>query len=376
VLILETRKPIRISATKSYALRDPLRKQRFYLSSRDSLQISPGKKSIVARMGRKVLGYFRLLNLEMRNPRGFLRINGRGYRGKVWIRNKDRRTLQVINQVSVEDYLKGVVPLEMGVRSFRVLEALKAQAIIARTYALYRIRHPRDKRYHLLADTRDQVYEGVSRETRVTDVAVESTMGEVVIHADSLIEAFYHSTCGGHTEPMEHVWPGKSRPYLQGIADNLGSGDFCQFSPYYRWMEIWSRDELETIIKKYGKYAPIKPRRRRGRLKDIRILDRYLSGRVKRLQLVFERQRISLEGDRIRWVLRRTNGKLLPSTLFAIRRLRDRQGRLLALVALGAGYGHGVGFCQWGAIGMALQDFSYRDIIQHYFIGTNVRKLY
>ena len=151
-----------------------------------------------------------------------VRVEGRRYRGRILLYINDRGTINVINEVPLEEYLRGVVPREMGPRVFNQLEALKAQAVAARTYAVRTRGEFAQEGYDMCSTPRCQVYGGVEDEDALSDQAVRETAGQVLVQGAagsvaSVIEALYSSTCGGHTEDVEHVFPLKRAEYLRAV---------------------------------------------------------------------------------------------------------------------------------------------------------------
>jgi stage II sporulation protein D len=159
----------------------------------------------------------RWLKLSSQSGQG-IGIGGGRYRGQILIYLNDRGLLNVINELSIEDYLRGVVPKEMGPVIYDRLEALKAQTVAARTYTLRNLGEFSDEGYDICATPRCQVYGGMDVEHPLSDQAISATAGEVLIYSGELVEALYSSTCGGHTEDAHIVFPLKNQPYLKGVA--------------------------------------------------------------------------------------------------------------------------------------------------------------
>ena len=316
--------------------------------------------------------------LELRPLRSGARFRWQNgtYRGSARIFRRGNE-LNLVNALALEDYLKGVVPAEIGKRAKKEFEALKAQAVAARTFVIGKLRRPGSTGalYDLRADVSDQVYKGSQLEYRLASMAVEATTGEVITYRDSPIHALFHSTCGGRTEYGKNVFPNADEPYLKGVADNFGEGDFCKDSPHYRWIESLTFAEIGEMLRRYGTEqgleVPALP------VTNLWITRRYPSGRVKDLVVLFGggAESLALHGNTIRWVIRQADGQPLRSTLFKMLRFGPK-GHPEGVLLVGAGNGHGVGMCQWGAIGMARQGFTYRQILAHYYRGTSVKKLY
>ena len=148
---------------------------------------------------------------------GGIRVQGHRYRGRILVFLNDRGSLNLINELPVEAYLRGVVPSEMGPEQYRQLEALKAQAVAARTYTLRNLGEFSREGYDICATPRCQVYGGIDVEHPLSDRAVVETAGQVLLYGGELVDALYSSTCGGHTEDVKVMFPFKDEPYLKGV---------------------------------------------------------------------------------------------------------------------------------------------------------------
>ncbi len=263
---------------------------------------------------------------------------GRAYRGSVALRCVDGK-LKLINSLSVEDYLAGSVGSEMN-PSWQ-LEALKAQAIAARTYALYRLRHPRSPHFDINSTTEDQVYLGASRETPAVWRAVSETTGHYLVSKGAPASLYYHSRCGGKTADASAVWGGKSP------SEKPVECPYCRRNPFR-----WSRSfPLSEVAKKLGlgpspAFALIPATRSdSGRVYALEARDGNAS------------RRVTAEA------LRRAVGyEKLPSTSFESIRRDDK-----TIVFAGLGMGHGVGMCQWGARYLAGRGAKSSEILKHYY---------
>lgn len=147
-----------------------------------------------------------------------IRFKNARYRGDLLVYLNDRGLLNVINELPVEEYLRGVVPREMGPGEYGQIEALKAQTVAARTYTLKNLGEFQAEGYDICATPRCQVYGGMSVEHPLTDRAIAETAGEVLVWNEELVEALYSSTCGGHTENVSLIFPQKDVPYLKGVS--------------------------------------------------------------------------------------------------------------------------------------------------------------
>jgi len=273
---------------------------------------------------------------------GILKFGEKSYRGRLLIKGK-----KVINIVNVEDYLKGVIPCEMGNTYF---EALKTQAVAARSYAISKLNQYGD--YDLLPGERDQVYGGVGSENSLATKAVAETYGLILTHKGKVIDARYSSTCGGKTASSADTW-GASYPYLKSVKDK-----FCVISPYYSWRKVVNKAVLFERIRKYLSNKDV------DSIESIRILSKDNSGRVKTMEVKAQNGTYKVSGDDIRKMLN------VKSRLFKINISKNNA------IIEGRGFGHGVGMCQWGAIGMALEGWDFKKILKHFYKGVHLKKIY
>jgi len=313
----------------------------------------------------------------------FAMVNNRRYRGRVGVFRSRMGGggggggLTVVNRLPVDAYIAGVLGLEVGARRPDELEALLAQAIVSRTFALRNRSRWEADGFDATADTRDQVYFGVVAETPQVWAAVRATAGEVLMYHGELVEAFFHSTCGFSTAGAEEAFRGaEPRPYLKPVSDARGGGHYyCDISPRFRWREQWDAQQLRTILSRTLPAVMNVGGDGLQRITDVEVTQTTRSGRVGELRIVFERGDVRIPGTDVRAVLRPDAGTLLQSTAFQLT-VAKSEGAVSRLVAVGAGSGHGVGFCQWGAIGRARAGQRHRDILTTYFPGTSVEKLY
>lgn len=307
-----------------------------------------------------------------------LRVNGTAYRGGVRLLRGRDGGVTAVNTVALEDYLLGVVPAEIGARPTSELEAVKAQAVAARTYALSYLSARDSLGFDVFGDVGDQVYRGISAESEVTTRAVRETRGVVATYGGRLIEAYYHSTCGGSTASIEDVWPRPVQPYLVPVSDRIEGGgerSYCDISPHFRWTERWTLAELRAILQE-----TLPPRTgiaaaSLGTVSDVRVTERTERGRVRKLEFETTRASYQVRGNDIRWVLEPAVGRPLRSTYFVASWSRGSGGDAV-LTAEGGGWGHGVGMCQWGAIGRARAGQSYEQILRTYYYGIELERWY
>ncbi len=325
-------------------------------------------------------------------------IGGVPYRGVAEVRLNGSGTLAGINELPMEQYLYGVVPRELPPTVYDELEAQKAQAIAARTYALRGLGKRSSDGYDLLPTTSDQVYGGYAAEHPLSSQAVDETAGLAATYNGQLIEALFFSTSGGATANNEDVFNSAPIPYLRGVLDsqrgNAGNvldslkhghgvqklrgkrnGDFeGDWSRYHRWSFEWTADEISDVISLYAGQDV-------GRVLAINVLERSNSGRVKLIEYVTEAGTFTDTKDRIRTSLKYVNANgtfsSLLSTLFVIEPVVNRRtGEVVGFEVIGGGWGHGVGLNQTGATGMAEKGATFDEIIRFYYQGVDLTQWY
>ncbi|MDI6703583.1 MAG: SpoIID/LytB domain-containing protein [bacterium] len=270
-----------------------------------------------------------------------IKVNNSPYRGDIEISKIDGR-IKVINVIDLEDYLYGVIKKEVP-GSFP-FEAIKAQAVVSRTFALANLGKHGD--FDLCSNCHCQMYGGVLAEDIWTIIAVRETQGEILVYNGKIADTPYHSTCGGHTDSSELVWSGKKDiPYLRGVRCG-----FCYDSPHYTWQE-------EIPINEISKALNI------GNIYSIEILEVTPYGRVQRLLITHSKGETKISGRDLREIL---GLDVIKSTRFTCRRHGDM------ILFSGYGFGHGVGMCQFGAKEMAKAGYTYKEILEHYYPGTEL----
>jgi stage II sporulation protein D len=271
---------------------------------------------------------------------GDLLVGGTHYGGDIEVM-KGKTGMYLINELPIEEYVKNVVGAEVS--SSWDMEALKVQAVIARTYALYQKMAAGNTPYDLTSSVLHQVYKGSTVDARIA-YAVMNTEGEVLYYNDRLIEALYHSTSGGMTEDASEVF-GKSYPYLKPVTSN------CEISPYWMWERKIPVDEIEKAVNISG-------------LKEITIKSYTSTRRVKTVDVVHNGGVANVKATDLRKML---GWSRLPSTNFEVTRENGN------FIFEGKGYGHGVGLCQWSALQMARDGKNYREILSFFYPGTVIK---
>ena len=321
----------------------------------------------------------------------------RQYTGVIEFEIDNRGKITVINELPIEKYLCGVVPAEMPA-SFPE-EALKAQAIAVRGIVLNKmgVAHP-NQNFDVCDDVHCQVYAGLLKENDRTNQAVRATQGMILTCSGKICNTVYSAVCGGHTESAAKVWNGPGESYLVGVLDAdlkkyESLGDFLQQEQnihrwllgkpttycniqdnipseflvngsrkYFRWQINHSSTDLTQIIQK-------KTGKKFGRLSNIEPLTRGVSGRLTAIRVVGTQRSFEIQGElNIRQAL---SPSTLNSSCFTISKTQAGDFQII-----GAGFGHGVGMCQYGAAGMALSGRNFSDILTHYYAGAKLARIY
>lgn len=322
----------------------------------------------------------------------------RSYKGDLEFLNINGR-ITVVNDVGIEQYLYGVVPSEMSSES--PMEALKAQAILARTNIFSKVgRKYKDKPYSLSSDVYSQVYTGIDKITEATSRAVDETRGLILAYKGKPVEALFHSVCGGYLESNDVIWSSAALPYLKAKpcspSGTFSYGDlknennfrkwinstpdsYCNLNgkpsanklgfakKYYRWEKSYTSQKLESIIKSTtGKNI--------GKLKDISVTSRGSSGKAISVKVTGSAGSVTINKElNIRQKL--SKPPLYSGNFYVEKRDNDKDGYPSVFVFKGAGFGHGTGMCQIGACGMADTGKNFDEILEFYFPGTDVTEL-
>lgn len=279
-----------------------------------------------------------------------IEIDKNKYRDRIILYPQGAKIL-VVNQIDIEKYLWGV--LNMEVSSTWPVEALKAQAVVARTYALKMKEQNFDKIFHLDATQDSQVYGGVNAEDEIVINAVNKTNGVVITYNDELIYAYFHSCCGGYTELPENVWEMNPLPYYKKLV----KCPYCKESPYYLWRVELKKDEIKKKLNSAG--YEIK------KIEKIKISGINEAERANQIQIYGLGKQISLSAHKFRRII---GPEVIRSTFFSI------QNQAETIIFEGKGWGHGVGMCQWGAKGLAEKGKNYKEIINYYYPEANIKR--
>lgn len=299
----------------------------------DSIIIDPG--SLKAR-------------IRLTADNNFFTYKGKNYRGEFYLIPEQNGKVDVIDVVKLEEYLYSVVPSEMP--ASWPLEALKAQAVCARTYAVKEMLNHKTKSFDLNADTSSQMYTGMQKEQTKSVQAVKDTSGILAVYDGEPIQSFFHSNSGGITEKPENLW-GNKVPYLTSVKS-----PYCKVGQNYSWKTTISQSTINDKLQKYGV----------GNVEKIIVLGRTSSDRVDLLEIHGSNKTIKFKGKDFRDLF---GGTIIKSLRFGIK--KDLNG----FYVKGLGFGHGIGLSQWGSYSMAKEDHSFKDILKYYFKGISLAKI-
>lgn len=279
---------------------------------------------------------------------GTVGVGGKLFRGTLVLQphNASKNNgIDLINHIDLEDYLLSVVPSEMP--SGWPLEALKAQSIAARSYAVANLgKHAADG-YDVKATIDDQAYSGVSAEHPESTQAVVETRGQILQFDGKPVSAFFHSSSGGFTELAENVWS-RPVPYLHAVAD------YDDEAPHFAWTRNFTVDAAEQALAKANK--PV------GQLLALTPVQRGISPRVRWLMAAGSDRTVFISGEEARRIF------ALPSTAFNVGGAAD------SYVFAGRGYGHGLGMSQWGAKNLSEAGWTAADILSYYYKDVTLNK--
>jgi len=311
-------------------------------------------------------------------PTDLVVIGGRRYRGEATVA-RGSTGITIVNRVPLEWYVASVTTAELGMRAPEVRQAVMAQTVATRTFVL----HFRGRREALGFDVyptvADQVYPGADAEKPEVTAATRDTYGQVLLWNGQPIEAVYHSACGWSTEAADQVFRnGPALPYLRAVSDRFGPGPrdyYCSAAPSFRWNETWDGAALNAVLARTLPAALGAAAAGLGRVTDLSITKTTPTGRVAELVVTTTSGTYTVASYQVRDVLRPAPDRQLSSTLFQLH-VEKEGGEVTKVVAAGAGAGHGVGMCQWGAVGRARAGQGYAQILATYYPGTRLERLY
>lgn len=292
--------------------------------------------------------------VEPKTADGYVFIGDKWYRGRTMV-TPTADGLTAVNYVDLEQYLYSVVGAEMP--TSWSLEALKAQAVAARSYVMYQRQNSANAIFDVGDTTQWQVYGGLEEEAASTRAAVDATQGQVLTYNGQIINAVFHSCAGGHTENVEDIWT-NPLPYLRGVVSPDQDMQGCQWEP-----RTVSAQELGQAVGYNGTIYSV-------------TVNRHPHGRALSLQIDGSAGSVTIDADKVRSEL------ALKSTLFSIEPMRGQVASAgsvpaapLAFRLSGSGFGHGVGMSQYGAYKLAQQGWNYQQIVSHYYTGVRLSRI-
>ena len=345
ILIEGRQKTLNVSSPGGMTAVDMQSGRKVFFPKGSSYRVTPVPGGIDIR-GEGFSDMFRLI------PKGeSVRVNGRAFRGGIILR-KDGSLLSAINEVEVEDYLRGVLPRELSPAWNE--DALKAQAVVSRTYIMANLGRFAKQGYDLTSCENSQVYGGLDCEQNTTSEAVRATAGEVLKYRGEIARAYFHADAAGHTESPEFVW-GSSEPppYLKGRREPVRNE-----TPYSSWEYEIGFEELARVLEK-NDYKT-------GRIKRVVARGKTGAGRVKNFMLYSETGKTEIKSGKFRTML---GGRNIKST-----KIQNIINGRKSVVFKGSRWGHGVGMSQWGAKELAEKGWDYKKILRLYFPGTRIAK--
>jgi SpoIID/LytB domain protein len=312
------------------------------------------------------------------------------YGGSLELQPNAHGEFTLVNHVGLETYLRGVVPHEIG--STAPPQAVAAQTIIARTYALRNLRRFATDNYQLCATVHCQVYKGLNGTNPTSDRAIANTRGLVLTYENELVDALYSSTTGGVTASFDDVWNGSKRPYLQPIIDapqpiwnlakyplsneavlrqflNMSQGFNETGRSVFRWEETRKIADLSRDLRKYLTKTR-HPLADFTTIEEMKVQKRSPSGRMLTLTIQTDKGKLQLHKNEIRSALEPPR-----STLFYLEPIYNNAKKLQAYRFVGGGFGHGVGLSQYGSYNLANLGWSAKEILAFYFPQTEIQPL-
>lgn len=281
---------------------------------------------------------------------GEIELNNIRYRGEIRILQQFNNKFSVIEEVDLENFIAGVLGSEMP-QTWNE-EALRAQAVTARTYAMYKKKIKRDEVYHL--DMLDLAYRGMSGETIRSNKIVYETKGVVMVYHWNIFPAYFHSTCGGHTEDISHVFGENSIPPLSGVACN-----YCNNSKYSSWNRDISKSDIEKRLREAKIYV--------SNILTVKAVDPGGGKHNSKVEIVSDSGSKEMNANDFRLLI---GPNYLYSTAFNSR----NNGK--SITFSGRGWGHGVGLCQYGAQAMADKGFKWTAILKYYYPKIELVRVY
>ncbi len=347
VSILVKTPSFNLGATKNLTLFDLNKGEKKEISGRSIYLVKPGKGGMLIDGDT-----FGSLARVMAQEGDFIRVNGRRYRGTILIQQVNEEAITVINELGIDEYLCGILPREVS--PSWPMETLKAQALASRSFALKNLGRHNSEGYNLCSKVHCQVYGGMEGEDERTNQAVNDTYNEVVLYKEDLANTVFFSNCGGKTESSINAWEtSTATPYLKSVRCK-----YCKDFKHHEWGQFLTAEQITAALAKFSVELPIQ---------SISVLSRGASGRVTTFKVKSLSDVVKIRASQFRMAL----GPDVIRSTFITNIRKKGSGFYFA----GKGWGHGVGLCQEGALGMAERGASYRKIIKFYYPGTRIEKI-
>jgi stage II sporulation protein D len=303
-----------------------------------------------------------VITVEPKDANGVVWIGDRWYRGRVVITTAGSG-ITAVNWVDIEQYLYSVLGGEMNGSWHQ--EALKAQAVAARTYALYNQQRSRNGSYDVVDTTSSQVYRGIQDESTGTQMAVNGTKGQVLTYNGNLILAAFHSSSGGKTDNVEEVWT-QPLPYLRAVPD------FDQEAPVFSWKKTFTAQQMNSWFSCNG-----------GNVQSFRVLEKTTGDRVRTMEVKTSKGSCRFDGEKMQDILDLRSNKFAITAAAPAAAAPTKDGKpapakpsgVTEFEVIGGGFGHGLGLSQYGALGMAKRGYNYQTIVSHYYQNTKLSKI-
>lgn len=281
---------------------------------------------------------------------GEIVLNDVRYRGEIRILQQFNNKLSVIEEIDLESFIGGVLGSEMPPSWDE--DALRAQAVTARTYAMYKKKVRRDEVYHL--DMLELAYRGVAGETARLNKIVQETKGVVMVYNWNIFPAYFHSTCGGHTEDINHVFGRESIPPLSGVSCN-----YCNNSKHSSWSTDISKAAIEKKLREANIFV--------SNISTVTAIDPGVGDHGSKVEITSANGSKELNANDFRLLVG-------PNYLFSTAFRSRSNGK--SITFSGKGWGHGVGLCQYGAQAMAQKGFKWTAILKHYYPKIELVRVY
>ncbi|MDR3071571.1 MAG: SpoIID/LytB domain-containing protein [Endomicrobium sp.] len=320
-------------------------------SSKKKIKLTKGTITISCCQKGVQIGKYNLsLPIQIKSSNGIIFANSKPYRGYLTIK-KIGNKINVINVLHIEDYVKGVLPAEIGTSCD--MEALKVQVIISRTFALANLGRHANHGFNICSTQHCQVYRGAGVESNRCNKAISETKNEVLAYDEKLANTFFHANCGGHTESPKHVWNWKNAPsYLKGVKCG-----YCAKSPGTNWERVFD----ESFVREKFSDNNI------GKIKKIKVVGKTPGGNAKKIEIIHSKGNFLLNAYKFRITV---DHKQIKSLTFDNIKTNNNK-----IYFTGRGFGHKVGLCQWGAKVMAGKGKKYKKILQHYYPKTKITRV-